>query len=205
MVTFAIDVNDELAVMRCARHPELRYTSRTPDGGGGGACATVQHARSAAVASGAANAVLVYRAFNERSGRRFGQPNPEPSRGRAAGVELVPARSASTRRPRCTRSGSSATCTRTASPTTTSGVHGRRPPARGHQPQRLVLPAPITLEDHQQSRWIVEPVLRLLDCCQESDGGVALVVTSTERARDLPQRAAPHRPRPPGSPARRRR
>ena len=48
---------------------------------------------------------------------------------------------------------------------------------------------PITLDDHQQSRWIVEPVLRLLDCCQESDGGVALVVTSADRARDLPQPA----------------
>jgi len=47
---------------------------------------------------------------------------------------------------------------------------------------------PITLEDHQNSKWIVEPVLRLLDCCQESDGGVAIVVTSLERARDLRQK-----------------
>ena len=36
---------------------------------------------------------------------------------------------------------------------------------------------PITLEDHQASRMIVDP-LHLLDCCQESDGAVALVVVS---------------------------
>jgi acetyl-CoA acetyltransferase len=48
---------------------------------------------------------------------------------------------------------------------------------------------PITLEDHQNSRFIAEP-LHLLDCCQESDGGIAIVVTSPERAKDLKQTPA---------------
>jgi acetyl-CoA acetyltransferase len=42
---------------------------------------------------------------------------------------------------------------------------------------------PITIEDHQRSRWIVEP-LHLLDCCLVSNGGIAIVLTRAERARD---------------------
>ena len=48
---------------------------------------------------------------------------------------------------------------------------------------------PMTLEDHHASRWVAEP-LRLLDCCIETDGGSAIVLTSAERARDLRQRPA---------------
>jgi acetyl-CoA acetyltransferase len=48
---------------------------------------------------------------------------------------------------------------------------------------------PITLDDHQRSKPIAEP-LRLLDCCLVTDGGGAFVVTSVERARDLRQKPA---------------
>lgn len=45
---------------------------------------------------------------------------------------------------------------------------------------------PITMEDYHNSRWIVEP-LHLYDCCLVSNGGVAVIVTTAERARALRQ------------------
>src|SRR5438876_4237503 len=49
--------------------------------------------------------------------------------------------------------------------------------------------APITLEGHQSSRLINDP-LRLLDSCLVTVGGGAVIVTSVERARDLRQKPA---------------
>ena len=50
-----------------------------------------------------------------------------------------------------------------------------------------VMREPFTIEEHQASRWVVEP-FHLLDCCLISDGGVCVIVTSAERARDLKQK-----------------
>ena len=52
------------------------------------------------------------------------------------------------------------------------------------RPGTLGYEQPITLADHQSSRMVVDP-FRLLDCCRDTDGGVAVLVTSLERARDL--------------------
>jgi len=49
-------------------------------------------------------------------------------------------------------------------------------------PQAL-MQKPLTLEAHQRSRWIVEP-LHLYDCCVVSDGAACVLVTTAERARD---------------------
>ena len=43
---------------------------------------------------------------------------------------------------------------------------------------------PITIADHQRSPLIVEPY-HLLDCCLDSDAGVAFILTTAERAREL--------------------
>lgn len=49
---------------------------------------------------------------------------------------------------------------------------------------RAQLREPITLRDHQESRWVAEP-LHLLDCCLVSNGAIAVVVTTADRAKDL--------------------
>jgi acetyl-CoA acetyltransferase len=45
---------------------------------------------------------------------------------------------------------------------------------------------PITLEDYHASRWVAEP-LHLLDCCLVSNGGVAVIVSRADEARDMKQ------------------
>ncbi len=51
-------------------------------------------------------------------------------------------------------------------------------------PQAQFAGKPLTLAEYHASRWVVEP-FHLLDCCLVSNGGLAVIVTSAERARSL--------------------
>jgi len=183
--TFTMDDNPEIEVARAIGAGPLRFFSRVHYGGGA-ACAAVMQA-ALAVASGVARVVVCYRAMNERSGRRFGigtipramAPTTETAHfGWYAPFGLLtPAAWVAMQAQRYLHDFGATTeafgrvsvaCRRHAAANPAAWFHGR----------------PITLEEHQASRWIVRP-LRLLDCCQESDGAVAVVVTSLEHARDL--------------------
>jgi len=187
LTSFTMDTNTETAVARAVGSPELTFFSRIHFGGGA-ACATVQQA-AMAVATGVAEVVVAYRAFNERSGMRFGQvrsdlvvnadsSGTDNSFSYPHGLGTPAATVAMMAQRYMHETGAS------------SEDFGRiAVAARLHaanNPNAFFYGKPITLADHQNSRWIAEP-LHLLDCCQESDGGVALVITSVERARALRQ------------------
>jgi acetyl-CoA acetyltransferase len=186
LVTFTMDGNAEIAVARELGIPELRFFSRIPYGGGA-ACATVQQA-AMAIVTGVAEVVVCYRAFNERSGHRFGRVSEAAA---SSGVDngwhypmglATPAATVAMFARRYMHEFGA-----TSEDFGAVAVADRKHAATN--PNAWFYGKPITLADHQASRWIAEP-LRLLDCCQESDGAVALVVTSTERAADLRHPAA---------------
>lgn len=187
MTSFDLDNTDEVDVMRSLGVKEIKYTTRLPQGGAA-SVATIVHAKNA-VESGLCDVFVIWRAMNERSQYRFGQPHHSMSPDAHSstfmewcfpfGAQTPAAWEALSCGPYLHKYGiSSEDLGRIA-------VTFRK--AAATNPAAWFYGKPITLEDHQASRWIVEPTLRLLDCCQESDGGVALVITRADRAKDLKQ------------------
>ena len=176
MVTFTMDTSPEITVAQAAGMGELSFFSRIHYGGGA-ACATVQQA-ALAVATGVAEVVVCYRAFNERSGRRFGSgvQQREPS-AEGAALGWNPALRAAHPASWVAMAAQRYLHTYNLTPEAFGHVAVTDRRTRRRNPAAYFHGKPITLADHAASRWIVEP-LRLLDCCQETDGGQAIVVTT---------------------------
>lgn len=162
----------------------LSYAGMVWGGGGGGVLGAVANA-AMAIASGHANYVVVYRSLtmSDASGR-FGQLELEKAFTGDLDEQL-------------TFSGPYGLL----SPAQTFALNARRHMFRfgttiDHFAEiainaRLMAASnpdarfrtPLDLEQHHASRVISDP-LRLLDCCMESDGAAAFVVTSADRAQD---------------------
>lgn len=195
LLVFTVEDNDENDLMQTLGIENLAWSARIGLGGGGSA-GTVLHA-AAAIVSGAAKNVLVFRAFNERSGQRFGTGSLRGGMkvggwngsgynsviwGAPYGLVTPATMISLAALPYMKRYG-----------VTNEDFGHYAVINRGYAattPTAWFYNRPITLEEHQASRWIIEPVCRLLDCCQESDGGAAFVMTSVERARDMKQAPA---------------
>ena len=191
LVTFSIDNNDEIAVQRNLGVPALTFFART-SGGGGGGCGCVSLA-ALAIDAGKADTVVCYRAMNERSQQRFALPQGSPGLptglARSWDIDMSWVRPFGMVTPAAwmALSAQRYLYQYNATSETFGRVAVTQRQYASTNPQAFFYGRPITLEDHQTSRMISDP-LRLLDCCQESDGGVAFVVTSLERAKDLQQK-----------------
>jgi acetyl-CoA acetyltransferase len=189
LVSYTIDPVEEVELARAVGIANVRWSSRIPYGGGGSQ-GVLLHA-AAAVAVGAADVVVAYRAIKARSGSRFGAARvagrPSSSHaGTTAGQWcspygiLTPASWVALNAVRYMHASGA-----------TSADFGRAVVQlrdyAATNPAAHFYGRPITLDDHQASRWIAEPAIRLFDCCQETDGAAALVITPRDRSRDTPR------------------
>ena len=163
---------------------ELRFSNMQWGGGGGGGSGAISNA-AAAIYAGVADTVVVFRALAQGQFGRFGQgPRTNAIRGDMAytipyglmspaqmfamkvvrfmhdhGVEQSALRAISL------------ACYEHAQKNPRAVMHGR----------------PLDEKKYDESRWIVEP-FHLFDCCLENDGAAAMVLVSSEKAKDFPNK-----------------
>jgi acetyl-CoA acetyltransferase len=163
--------------------PDLRFSATTPMGGA--SCVAAVQCAVAVIAAGICQHVLIPLGRNGASESRIGSRVRQMPQFRMVGEFEMPIGNiapAQLYAPMARRHmelygttsrqlGEIAVTTRRH-----AGLHGN-----------AMMTKPITLDDHQQSRMIADP-LRLLDCSLESDGAVAVIVSAAERARDAKKR-----------------
>jgi acetyl-CoA acetyltransferase len=193
LVRYDLETTDEENLYAALGQPEIRFFAGTPFGGGGSAAVLVVAA--AAIAARMAHTVLVYRSrargkqSSYGAGRHQGGRYWEKLGGELAGLNswhvpqgLVSAFQEMAMISMRHRIEYGTTDDQYAEVAVAFRGHALRNP-------HAVMRTPMTIADHHASRMIADP-LRLFDCSIETDGAVAMIVTSAERARDTRQRPA---------------
>ena len=184
MTTFTLDATDEIEIARAVGIGDLTFYSRVPHGGG--AATGLIHQAVMAVATGQANAVVCYRALNGRSGFRYssgvsgdiitsdtihwGWYTPYGLMTPASWVAMY-----TTRYMHLAKDVQEAMF---------EIAYTQRQYA-AKNPAAFFYERPFDRAEYDESRMIVSP-FRMLDCCMETDGGSAVVITRADMAKDLP-------------------
>ena len=187
--SYSDDRNDAVRLATALGIPELRHSSMQWGGGGGGTAGAVAHA-AAAIAGGLADCVVVFRALAQGQFARYGQDGMAFGYGRAAPViagemafpvphgAISPAQRFAMKVRRFMEEHDVKQAALRA--IALASYHHAQA-----NPRALMRGKPLSEEQYNQSRWIVEP-FRLFDCCMENDGAAAIVLVAAERAKDFP-------------------
>lgn len=162
--------------------PDLRFSATTPMGGA--SCVAALQAAAAVVATGVANHVLIPVGRTGYSGERIAARVQQVPQFRTIGEFEMPMGAiapAQLYAPMARRHMElyGTTSLQFAEVAMTMRQHALLN-------DNALMTEPLTVEAHQTSRIIADP-FRLYDCCLESDGGAAVVVSRTEAARDMAQ------------------
>ncbi|MGH7948876.1 MAG: thiolase C-terminal domain-containing protein, partial [Candidatus Binataceae bacterium] len=186
IASYSNDRNDSVRLATALGLRELRFSNMVWGGGGGGGSAAVGNA-AAAIVAGFAKCVVVFRALAQGQFGRFGQAPPvktvsgPPAYTWPYGMS-TPAQWIALRTRRYMHE-HGVKQDALAAVALASYHHAQ------FNPRAIMYGKPLTRKQYDESRWIAEP-LHLYDCCLENDGAAAVILVSSERARDLKQRPA---------------
>lgn len=181
--SFGFERHEPAVVQAALAAPLLRYAALVWGGGGGGCAGSVALAASA-VATGQARFAVAYRSLCQGQHERYGQFRDRPLWGSYVapfGLMSPGMMTALTYRRFMHEHGTGPE--HLAELATTFRANALANP-------RAVMKKPLSKEDYFASRMIADP-FRLYDCCLETDGACAVIVTTREIADTLGRPAVP--------------
>ncbi|MEN9773570.1 MAG: hypothetical protein RL322_640 [Pseudomonadota bacterium] len=179
--SFANERQEPVVLQQALGIPELRFSNIVWGAGGGGASGAVMNA-ALALHSGICRAVVVYRSICQGQFERFGHYRVRPwgSQWMAPYGLMSPAQMvALTFRRYLHETGNDAE--HLADVALAFREHAQ------HNPRAVCFGRPLSREQYLASRRIADP-FRAADCCLETDGACAVILTTRERANDLRSR-----------------